>query len=286
MTRESTYNVGMSTPAALIHAVKNGDADAVRALLAQDPALANAKDTDGTSAVLLASYHGAREIQKLLLAAGPPLSAFEAAATGDETALMALVRADPVLLNSYSHDGFTALQLGAFFSHADIVKFCLAGGADVNAVSRNPMALRALHSAAAAGHIPISKLLLANGADVNARQSGGFTALHAAAQNGSLALTRLLLEWDADPALATDDGKTARDFAIADKHCAVLGLLDAHALGASVRHDLPYVSGGHARQKLDLYLPAGHDKGAPLPLIVSAARQPEKTQSPSDSPLT
>jgi uncharacterized protein len=212
----------------MIEAVKAGDVDKVKALLAEDTALANAKDADGTSAVLIATYWGKRDIKKILLAAKPELSVHEAAAVGDEVRLMAWIKAQPELLEAYSHDGFTPLQLGAFFSQADVVKFLLARGADVNAVSHNPMKLRALHSAAAANHIPITKLLLANGAEVDAKQAGGFTPLHAAAQNGSTEMTKLLMEWGADPSSQTDEGKAVRDFAMDGKHDAVLALLDAH----------------------------------------------------------
>ncbi len=218
----------MSNPQYMIGAIKSGDAEAVRVLLAEDAALANAKDADGTSAVLIATYWGKRDIKKILLAAKPELSVHEAAAVGDEARVMAWIKAQPELLETYSQDGFTPLQLGAFFSQADGVKFLLARGANVNAVSRNPTKLRALHSSVAANHIPITKLLLASGAEVNAKQAGGFTPLHAAAQNGNAEMTKLLLDWGADPSSQTDEGKAARHFAAEGKHDAVLAVLDTH----------------------------------------------------------
>jgi len=201
-------------------AIRAGDAEQVRALLAKDPALASAQDADGTSAVLAATYHGhgKRDIQRIILAAKPTLSVFEAAAVGDEGRVMEWVRAQPELLDAYSADGFTPLQLASFFSRADGVKFLLARGANANSVSRNPMKLMALHSSVAANHIPITKLLLANGAEVNARQEGGFAPIHAAGQNGNVTMIQLLLEWGSDPALQANDGKTAYDFAVAGGH--------------------------------------------------------------------
>ena len=221
---------------ALITAVKAGDAERVKALLAEDVALANAKDADGTSAVLIATYWGKRDINRLLLAAKPELSVHEAAAVGDEARVMGWIKAQPELLDAYSQDGFTPLQLGAFFSHADVVKFLLARGANMKAVSRNPMKLMALHSAAAANHIPITKLLLANGADVNAKQAGGFTPIHAAAQSGNAEMMKLLLEWGADPSSQTDEGKTARDFAAEGKHTDTLKLLEGKMFTPRVDH--------------------------------------------------
>ena len=213
----------------MIEAVKAGDADTMKALLAEDAALANAKDADGTSAVLIATYWGKHDIKKILLAAKPTLSVHEAAAVGDEVRVMDWIKAQPELLDAYSHDGFTPLQLGAFFSQAAVVKFCLARGANVNAVSRNPMKLMALHSSVAANHIPITKLLLANGAEVNAQQEGGFTPIHAAAQNGNAEMTKLLLDWGADPLAQTNTGKSAKDLALEGKHDAVLALLNGGA---------------------------------------------------------
>ena len=67
-------------------------------------------------------------------------------------------------------------------------------GADPNAVSRNPMAVQPLHSAAASRAVGIITMLLDHGADVNARQQGGWTPLHAAAIFGDLALVELLLK--------------------------------------------------------------------------------------------
>ena len=202
----------------LFAAIKAGEAEQVRGLLAEDAALASAKDADGTSAVLVATYHGTRDIQRILLAAKPNLSVFEAAAVGDEARAMEWVRAQPELLDAYAPDGFTPLQLASFFSRADVVKFLLARGADANAVSRNPMKLTALHSSVAANHIPITKLLLANGAEVNARQEGGFAPIHAAGQHGDVAMIQLLLGWGADPTLQANDGKTAYDYAAEGGH--------------------------------------------------------------------
>ena len=86
----------------MIEAIKAGDAERVKALLTEDAALANVKDTDGTSAVLIATYWGKRDIKKILLAAKPELSLHEAAAVGDEVRVMGWIKAQPELLNVWA----------------------------------------------------------------------------------------------------------------------------------------------------------------------------------------
>ena len=66
----------------LLEAVKAGDVNRVNELLAADPALVNARDASGNSAILLAIYYGRKEVKESLLAHGPELDVFEAAAAG------------------------------------------------------------------------------------------------------------------------------------------------------------------------------------------------------------
>ena len=81
-------------------------------------------------------------------------------------------------------DGFTALHLAAFFGGAAVARRLLDAGADPDAVARNPMAVRPLHSAVAGGQVEVALALIAAGADVGARQRHGWTPLHGAAQAG------------------------------------------------------------------------------------------------------
>ncbi|HEY4689399.1 MAG TPA: ankyrin repeat domain-containing protein [Anaerolineae bacterium] len=209
----------------LIDAVKAGDADAVKALLASDPALVNAKDESGNSAILLATYYERKPIVDLLLAYKPTLSLFEASAVGDLERVKSILAEDPdliaELMNAYSHDGFTPLGLAAFFGHADIAEYLLARGAEVNSVSRNRMRVMPLHSAVAGRHLRIAEALIAHGADVNAAQQDGFTPLHGAAQNGQQEMVLLLLDHGAEVKAKAGDGRTALAFALAEGHASV-----------------------------------------------------------------
>ena len=172
--------------AELIGAIDAGDATAVRALLAADPALAAARDADGVSATMHALYHGQAAIAEMLAAELPELDIFEAAALARIDRVRELLAADPSLAVARSPDGFSALHYPAFF-----------GGAAAAAVAR---------------------ALLDAGADVNARQQGGWTPLHGAAQNGATATVDRLLAAGADRTARNDDGISAADLAAEAGH--------------------------------------------------------------------
>jgi ankyrin repeat protein len=197
----------------IFEAIATGDLERVQKLVVGDPAVATARDEQGLSAVIQATYHGQVLIVDALLAADPELDVFEASAVGRTERVRELLEGDPDLVSSFSPDGFTPLHLAAFFGHVEIARLLIAGGADVGAVARNPMRVQPLHSAAATSQLEIARLLIEAGADVNEQQELGFTPLHAAAQNGDLELTRLLVEHGADPERATEDGRRAADFA-------------------------------------------------------------------------
>jgi ankyrin repeat protein len=209
----------------MMNAVKAGDVGKVNALLAEDPTLVNARDEQGNSAVLIASYWGKNAVRDVLLAHQPMLNIFEATATGAFASVKTWLARDPSVVNDYSHDGFTPLHLAVFFGHTGIAHELLKHDPDVRAVSRNPMMVQPLHSAAAGNHTEICKALLARGADVNAVQQDGFTPLMAAAQTGNLELTELFLRHGANAHVKTAEGKTARDFAMDGGHEAVASLL-------------------------------------------------------------
>ena len=210
----------------VFEAVAAGDLDRVKELVGADPALARARDGQGLTPILHARYRDDLEMVRALLAANPDLDVFEAAALGDEHAAGRLVDADPGLVESWSGDGFTALHLAVFFGHPDMATLLIGHGADVAAVSRNPMTVMPLHSAVAGRDARTVEVLLASGADVNATSHAGFTPLLDAAQNGDRSIVELLLARGADPELTTEAGKRARDLALEKGHQDVADLLE------------------------------------------------------------
>jgi ankyrin repeat protein len=209
-----------------------GDADGLRRLLEQDPAVADARDVSGVSLLMHSLYRGHRDLAELIASKKKALDIFEATSLGRLDRLKqclseARIR-DASAINSRSKDGFTALHFACFFSQPEAARLLLESGAAVDAVAANPMQVMPLHSAASARNLEAARLLLEHGAPgiVNARQQGGWVPIHAAAQNGDRPMVELLLKHGADPKLANDDGKTPAMVAREKGHEEIAALLE------------------------------------------------------------
>ena len=198
-----------STPDDVFALIEAGDADGVRALLAEQPWLAAERDDEGVSPLLRARYRMDKGLVEAVRAHVDRLNVFEAATFGDLDRLTELLADDPELVDAMSGDGFTPLHLAAFFGQADAVRLLLARGATADRNGTGWMTGTPLHAAASGSHASVVRLLLEAGADPNNRQRHGYTPLHSAAANGDLESVELLLDADADPGAANDDGDTA-----------------------------------------------------------------------------
>ena len=196
----------------LLDAIRTGNADEVRSLLAADPSLAETRTAEGASAVLWAIYTRHPELAPLLLGSREP-DFFEACALGDAARAGELAGADAALVNAHSPDGFTGLGFACFFRHPEVARGLLDHGADPSLPSSNALQLSPLHSAVAADSFELVDLLLSRGAAPSPGDSGGATPLHTAAGHGNPAIIERLLAAGADRSAANKDGKTPADFA-------------------------------------------------------------------------
>lgn len=206
-------------------AIKQGNRYEVERQLIVDPSLIHVRE-NGLSPILIAAYHGQKDIASFLADKTVALTIFEAAATGKINNILRLLARDPQLVNAYAEDGFQALGLASFFGYYDVAEYLVKAGAPINSRSRNDLKAAPIQSAAAAGHGDIVELLLKHGADPNIREQGGYTPLHAAAQNGDEDMIRTLIYGGADLLLKSDDGKTPLDLAVEAGHTEAARLLE------------------------------------------------------------
>lgn len=200
-------------PNEFIQAVQSGSVEVVRGALLADRSLAGSRDEQGISAIMHGIYRGQKDAVQEIRAVHPGFDVFEAASLGDIKRLRELLRSEPGLANARSADGFTPLHFACFFGQEEVVRMLLEAGADVTAVSKNPMQLMPLHSAASARNLGAVQALLDHGAPVNSKQQKGWAPLHAAAQNGDAEMYRLLVSRGADPEQANEDGVTPTQLA-------------------------------------------------------------------------
>jgi ankyrin repeat protein len=218
--------------AELFTAIKGGDKAAVERLLERDRSLVDARDESGLSPTLAALYYGKNDIATAILARGPKLNVFEAAAAGDLARVREIVGRDRGQANGVSQDGFSPLGLAAFFKRREIVGYLLEAGADPRPASRQG-GFTPLHSAVAtdAGSVDVEivRLLLDKGADPNAQAQSGSTPLHTVGFTGDRESLDLLLKHGADRAIKNNDGKTAADIARDRGHQHIVGHLAQEA---------------------------------------------------------
>ncbi len=201
----------------MLQAVKNRDGNRAKELLDQDPSLIQMK-TDAGSLILTAVYNGAQAVADVLLAAGPELTIFEAAVTGQASRIRELTAANPNLANSPNEDGFTPLGLAAFFGQPEAVGALLESGAAVNALSQSKVSYvpsnTALHAALAGKRNPaVVERLIAAGADFEVVDSNGKIPLQVAAHSGDVENGERLLK-----AGARADAGSVEEATRQDKH--------------------------------------------------------------------
>src|SRR5258707_994252 len=122
-----------------------GDADGLRRLVDEDPAVADARDAAGVSVLMQTLYRGHRDLAEAIAGKKKTLDIFEASLLGRLDRLQELV-GDSGAVNSFSADGFTALHFACYFGQPDAARLLLESGAKVDAVATNATHVMPLHS--------------------------------------------------------------------------------------------------------------------------------------------
>jgi ankyrin repeat protein len=167
-------------PPGTIHAAAmDGDLNAVRALIAGDSTLVNARDEAGNTPLHLAAWRGRQNVAEYLLSHGAHV-------------------------NATNSGGETPLHWAVLRNDHDLVALLLRHGADTEtheSYGRTPLLLVARET----GEVEMARRLLDAGADVNAEDRFGDTPLGLAAWRGFGDLVDLLL--DRGAAVPTDPGR-------------------------------------------------------------------------------
>jgi ankyrin repeat protein len=225
---------GASGENPLAAAVKQGNVEAVRALIASR-ADVNVRSGDGSTPLLWAAHHADVEVARVLVTSGAgvdlaneygvtPLLAASRIGDAAMVDLLLSAGADP----ARSHpEGETPLMAASRAGSVAAVRILLDRGADANAADSFQGATP-LMWASAEGHLEVVDALLTAGADPNRQAhitllterhnadfpSGGFTALMFAARNGFDAVVRRLVAGGADLTLRNGDDASAAMIAI------------------------------------------------------------------------
>jgi ankyrin repeat protein len=193
----------------LIHSVTVGRLDKVSMLL-KSGANANSVNSDGYSALHLASLFGNVKIVECLLQAGADVKAVDK------------LKRSPLHLACESGDENTVLKL-------------IDSGAEVNALCTEGWT--PLHIAVIYGNCSAARMLIQHQIDLNMGDDQGNTALHLACFLGNQLMTALLLESGADIALQTKlESLTPIHIASQHGHVGILAIFSEHGVDMNMRN--------------------------------------------------
>lgn len=172
-------------------AIKAGDIDTVSELLSVDSTLANYRDEDGATPLLIAGYKNQGQIVQLLIDnkaniddrwnGFTPLA--QTIICGKSTPAKVFIE-NGAQLEDINGSGQSALHLAAQKGLNDIIVLLVKNkGMSVNLQTQNKVGVTPLHDAALEGQLQTVKLLVELGADVNKLSKDGWTALDDAVEN-------------------------------------------------------------------------------------------------------
>ena len=141
----------------LVEAAGNGDLEAVKSILAEDPSALNTLDEDDYTALHWACIRAHWDVAEYLIGKGANL-------------------------NVQGGDGGTPLNWAVHHDNAEIVKLMIDRGARLNV--QNQWGMTELHTAIWRGCINAVEYLLDHGSDPMVRTNEGWTAMHYAFRSG------------------------------------------------------------------------------------------------------
>jgi ankyrin repeat protein len=209
----------------------NGDLEAVKRLIEQDPKLVNSRNSLGRFPLEIAAQTGRMEIVRFLLEKGADVNLNRdgstalhmAALYGGKTELVVLLLEKGADMNARTKRGDTPLNLAVIGGQRAIADLLLDRGAKINL--ENQDFTRLLAMAAAAGIKRIVEIALTKEVDFFIKTGTGATLLHSAAEGGLTELADTLLSKRLDIGAADIYGETALHVAAKGGHKDIAALL-------------------------------------------------------------
>ena len=146
-----------------------------------------------------------------------------AAETGDLDSVKVLLQQDPSRITAVDGGGYTPLHKASYAGQADVVRYLVELGADLDPVSSSGST--SLHGAAYYGHQAVVEILIEAGADVNVSNNGGYTPLLSALAGGHTDIARVLIAHGANPNVVTGEGQTVLMMAVQSSNKALTELI-------------------------------------------------------------
>ena len=201
-------------------ACRRGDIDAVRALIAADPAVVDADDEHEWRPIFHAGLWRQEAMVRLLIEAGADLAAhdgyvlhYAGEVPNNKPIVSLLVQYGAMDAHVRPPDDLSRQFLAAVFLGDTGRVRALLGMHPHLAIATDGRGDQPIHHAARNGDTDIVRLLIEHGANVNVSNERGHTVLYCAAGHGHLDTVELLLEHEVDcDAKFTDDGKTIMDW--------------------------------------------------------------------------
>ncbi|KAJ5924217.1 hypothetical protein N7466_008404 [Penicillium verhagenii] len=222
---------------ALTCAASDGNFETAK-LLTEHGAKLDLARNDGTTPLCIASGEGHLDIARILLEKGAnyhtansrgrtPVSS--ASLKGHAEVVQLLLTQSPMpSLKEADKNGYSALNLAAYYGHLETLNLLLEHNADIE--SKNNVGQTPLLSAVWQGHIKVVKVLLAKGADHLVQDNANYTAINVASANGHTEVVKILLAQVPSPSLSAPDrnGWTPLNKAAYNGHLEIVTLLMEH----------------------------------------------------------
>jgi ankyrin repeat protein len=185
---------GRRPPSALLLAINRETPDIARLLIRNGADVNVREESEGLSALLMASHHGYTELAADLLAAGADIHASD-------------------------HWGYRPMMKAAAYGHSEILRGIVQHDNDAN--YQNAQGISAAYLAAQNGHLECLQLLVSVNAQFDAARDDGVTALMAACYKGHYGVVKYLLDVGANVHNRSNEGLTAFDY-VSDPEIATL----------------------------------------------------------------